>query len=847
MRKFLLILIFASLALPLTGQMFSGRVIDKDGRPVPHATVYILEIKSGISADAAGEFTVRISPGTYNCEISSLGYKRSRLSVSTKGEDISKTIVLEETSYELNAVHFSGRGEERGSAIMRRAIAMAPRYRYQLASYEAENYLKGTMKITRLPAIFKLKSLKGRSKLLLNQLFLVESFSHISYKTPGKYTQTVKAYKSTIPDEMSGGDIDLLFKSSIYDPEIMDMVSPLSPNAMSYYRFVYQGVTNESGHVVNKILVVPRKGNAKLLAGHLYIADETWNVTYAELATVQSGIRANIKINYNEVSSNVFLPTSYNVGVNIDMMGITGEGRYFSSVAYKSIKENSASRIPASVKVPSADTNFTSKEAGRVARETEKAINPLPAETSLEIKKSDPNTITKVDSTAKSRDSLYWLEVRKVPLRNEEVKSYLGADSIRREFKKIEQDDSVRSQNGGKGGNPLQQIVYGHKYKIAKGLSFSFGGLSKVVGDFNFVDGYQLGQNFSLEYSAIKNTPVILKPAIYYSTSRKKLLWDVNLNVRYAPLHNGIFSIQAGSGSQDISSNNATSRFINSYASFFFGMNPVKFMANDFVKISNEIDIASGLRGKLILSAERRSVLFNGGEKSLFGKIPATNIPENIFNPLFDNHGAYTAEASLFYTPRYYYRITEGKKQYVRSLYPTFGIKYRGAFSGGDPMLASFGAIETGIRQTIRLNIYSTIGYSVSAGTFLNSKKLYIPDFRHFAASDMMVSEAEFENNFMMLDNYKYSTPGSWAQLMINYHSDYILLKYLSFLNNPLIGESLHLKSLWLTDRGIHHTEVGYSIGLSGVIKAGVFAGFGGWKFNSAGFRISIPLIKELK
>lgn len=847
MRKILSLLIFVLVASSLKGQIFSGRVTDKEGRAVPHASLFISEIKSGISADASGEFSLKIAPGTYSCEISSLGYKRGHISFRTDGENINRVIVLEEMSYELNPVHFSGRGEDRGSAIMRRAIAMAPRYRYQLASYEAENYLKGTMKITSLPVIFKLKSLKDRSKLLMNRLFLVESFSHISYKAPGKYTQTVRAYKSTIPDEISGGDIDLLFKSSIYDPEIMEMVSPLSASAMSYYRFVYQGVTNEAGRVINKILVVPRKGNAKLLAGHLYIADDTWNVTFAELATVQSGMRINIKINYNEVSENVFLPTTYNVGVNIDMMGIVGEGRYFSSVAYKSIKENSASRLPVTLSIPPADSKLTAKEAERISRETEKNLNPVPVQTSLELKKSEPGTTITVDSAAKSRDSLYWLEVRKVPLRGDEVKSYLGADSIKREFKKLEQADSAKAQNGGKGSKPLEQIVFGHKYKLANGLHFSFGGLSKVVGDFNFVDGYQLGQNFALEYSANKNMPLVLKPSVYYSTSRDKLLWDVSLTLRCSPLRNGIFSIQAGAGSKDISSNSSTSRFINSYASFFLGMNPVKFMSEEYVKLSGEIDIANGLRGRLILSAQRRSVLFNGGEKSLFGRAPSSNIPLNIYNPLFDNHGAYTAEASVQYTPRHYYRISEGKKHYVRSKYPTFSINYRGAFSGGDLQLAAFSAVETGIRQSVRLNIYSTVNYAVSAGTFLSSQRLWIPDFRHFRASDMIFSEAGFEENFLLLDNYKYSTPGSWAQVMVNYDSEYILLKYLPFMNNPLIGESLHFKSLWLMDRGVHHTEIGYSVGVSGIVKAGVFAGFGGWKFNSAGFRISIPLVNELK
>ncbi|MDD4492326.1 MAG: carboxypeptidase-like regulatory domain-containing protein, partial [Bacteroidales bacterium] len=113
---FLFLLIFQ----PASAQFFRGRVVDKAGHPVPDATIYINELKSGITADNRGEFQTQLSSGTYNCEVSSLGYKREKFSFEMKNEDVSRTIALQEIVYELKEVHFTGRGEDRGNAIMRK-------------------------------------------------------------------------------------------------------------------------------------------------------------------------------------------------------------------------------------------------------------------------------------------------------------------------------------------------------------------------------------------------------------------------------------------------------------------------------------------------------------------------------------------------------------------------------------------------------------------------------------------------------------------------------------------------------------------------------------------------------
>lgn len=845
--KFLLFSCFILFFIKAEATRFSGKITDIKGAGIPYATVYIHELKLGISADINGEFATQLATGHYSLEVSSLGYKRERFSLEKGIESLYRTFVLDEITYELNEAMLSGREDDRGTAIMRRAIAMAPRFRYQVKEYESENYLKGTVKINKIPAIFKFKSVKEMANFVTGKLFVLESHSTIKFTSPDKYQQTIKAFSSSIPDEMNPGDFSMIMKSSIYEPEISGMISPLSSKAFSYYKFVYQGITTEAGRVVNKILVVPKRGNSKLFAGHLYIVDNIWNVAFAELVTNQSGININLKINYNEVSTGVFLPTTYNIKVDINYLGVKGEGRYFSSASYRDIKTNNPALSYSQGALPSAEKVMKRREATAIARKLENELAPEKRDdgASLELKKRVSNTTVSVDSSAKRRDSLYWLEVRKVPLRVDEVVSYQKRDSLTIQYKAIEARDSVRSQNSGRGGTVLEKIFFGHKYKLGEKLFFTYGGLSKVVGDFNFVDGYQFGQNLSLQYTGFKNTPLKLSGSAYYSVERKVVLWDSKIELSHSPLRNGTIILQGGRETSDISNNPGVNRFINSYASFFFGLNPVKFMEKRFLSLYTRMDIANGLNAGIQISANGYSPLENSAVKNLFGKQGSSNIPENIFDAVVTESSSLIFSASLDYTPRYFYRIDDGYKRYVRSSYPTFGVKFNSAVKTAR-FTSSWSNIELSVKQRIKTDIYSSLSYNISGGAFLSAESVSLPDYKHFSAADIIVSDELFSDRYLMADGYLYSTKGSWVDIKLNYLSEYILLKRLPFMDTPLLTEGIHFKSLWLPDSHMNHSEFGYSLGMDDLGRAGLFVSFSGLKYSGISFRIALPLFKQV-
>ena len=101
--------------------------------------------------------------------------------------------------------------------------------------------------------------------------------------------------------------------------------------------------------------------------------------------------------------------------------------------------------------------------------------------------------------------------------------------------------------------------------------------------------------------------------------------------------------------------------------------------------------------------------------------------------------------------------------------------------------------------------------------------------------------ERTFDTGFALLDNYAYSNNTRWAQANLSWYTPYLLLKQLPFLRKKRFDEALHLRSVVVYDRK-PYTEIGYSVGVSEILRAGVFVGFDCLKFHSVGVSVSIPL-----
>jgi hypothetical protein len=311
-------------------------------------------------------------------------------------------------------------GEDPAYAIMRKAIEKAPYYQFVVKESTYEAYTKGSGKLIGSPKTIE-KMAGEELTFFKDKLFIQESVSEYKFTAPDKYEQTIIAFSGTLPNNFDPKDALSIGMISLYRPMYGSVMSPLNPNSFSYYRFRHEGYEEEDGQYINKIRIIPKLNDPKLLEGVFYIADDEWNIRYAEYTTRQSIFQADYIINYHQVMEGIYLVTNYQTKVKANILGIKIDFDFLSSIQYNDIQLNdSLIAVENSMKKPE-----------KVKKE-------------LEIKPDDRFKKT-VDSIASQRDSIYWSEARTIVLNEEEQMSYVRRDSVQAHV-----DSLARAENNPK-------------------------------------------------------------------------------------------------------------------------------------------------------------------------------------------------------------------------------------------------------------------------------------------------------------------------------------------------------------------------------------------------------------
>lgn len=812
--KFILLFFFSILFNQiLLSQNFEGQIIDKNGEALYGSTVFIKEANQGLACNENGYFQIHLPVGSYTVEYRCLGYESSvEHIVVDKESKISKTISLKEKSIELAEVVVSNK-EDPAYEIMRKAIKRAPYHLQLVKEYEAESYIKGNMELTKVNSfIDKLSSDEGtKMSDYKNKLFLQESYSNIRYTYPDKYEQKVTAFSSTIPDNFDPKEVMTVMRASLYSPKYGPMISPLNPKSFSYYRFRYEGFTDDDGQVINKIKIIPKFKDSELMSGYLFIADGTWDVRYAEFGIQFMGLEGRYNITYDEVLNGVYMPTTYNNKLGGSVMGVGGELNYFASIKYNNIVVNNSIK--------------EQKALEKEKKEKEK---------NFEIVRNK-NYKIETDTLATKRDSVFWMQIRNIPLSEKELVSYEKKDSVQHHL------DSIRKKYHNSKFEWSDLITGGKIGGDSTKFEFKFGSLFGGLRDYNFVDGFGLGQKLevSTQFNNKRNK-LTLAPEVYYVTARKSMIWSTELQLDYAPMKIGQLLLSAGDISDDYNPQ-GTTLIDNAYGSLIWGRNERLLHRKKYAFIKNKIDITNGLRLVTQLQvAKRDGDMQNNISYSLFGG--KGKIKDNIYIPQRFDLTSYIV--GLSYTPRLYYTVDDnGKKRYQYAKSPTFNIEYSEGFSSWMKNNSKFRRLEAGIKQIVNTDLFSHVSYEVNGGTFLGKKgQVAFADFKHFDASGEAFSLIKSPNNsFMLLDPYVASTTDYWGMAYFNYYSKYILLKRLPFLQGKMFNESLHLKYLYTPNKK-NYTEVGYSIDVMQAISLGVHCSFDKFKYDNFGVRLSIDL-----
>lgn len=805
MKHFFVLIIFIASISQTYAQNFKGKITDKSGEALYGSLVYIKDINQGLVCNEEGYYQTTLSPGKYNIEYKCLGFRQIEKTIHIKtDQELTLDIILEETPFSLNEVTVSTK-EDPAYAIMRKAIEKAPLYAGSTKEYTADVYIKVNAELLKISSLLdNLAKKEDGVKIseLKNQLFVQESHNEIHYIAPDIYKQTVKAFSSSIPDNMDSKDATGLMNSSLYMPKVGMYVSPLNPQAFSYYKFRYEGFIEDDGKTINKIKVEPKLKDPILFDGYIYIADNTWHIYSAELATNAYGVKQIYTVSFQELQTNVFLPITYLIVSDVSILGLKAKLNYYASITYTDITINKSIVKELDEKKKKKKRNF-------------------------EITRRDSLYTITSDSLANKRDSSYWAKVRIVPLEKREMVSFTKRDSVQNRI------DSIRKEHHDRKFSFMDIFNGGQIGGDSTKFTFNYNGLIQgALHEYNFVDGLWLGQTFRISTKVGRHNRLEVSPYAYYALSRKRLLGGSDINLSYAPERLGKLNISVGSVSEDYNPN-GIQRLNNFSSSLIYGENYSYFYQKNYVSAANKIDLSNGLQFYTDFEFAKRSGLSNStdytwGKRS---KIKSNFNPGNDFDKVSYGMG-------LDYTPYAYFTMRDGIKQYVKYTSPTFYLRYSHIFSSLQGNNNQHHKIYGGIKQNLRLSEYTNFEYLIEGGGFIGKKdQLYFVDYQHFNAANVTVNLRSPFTHFMLLDNYRFSTNEYWIRTNINYESKYIIIKRIPFLQGKMFTETLHLKNLHTPDLKLY-TEIGYSLNFTKLLSAGAFASFNKGKYQDFGIRI---------
>ena len=896
MKPTLLALLFSLCSFITFAQTTSsglrGTVKNAKGDALPYAAIIVKGTGStnrstGTITNAEGRYEIALAAGQYAITFQYLGFQTVQKAVEIGSEFMTLDITLDEQALRLAEVQAKAGNEDPAYTIMRRAIAKSRFHQLQVTQYTARNYAKATFLVNKLPAIANLfkKQLAEAERdfnFKVGVPMLYESIVDVSFQQPATYRQRIIASRNSQVDQVVPIRSIL---GTIYAPKVGGAVSPLSPAAFAYYTFEYEGTFSESGPdgqriEVSKIRVKPRSWGEGVIRGVLFIIENTWAVHSYQFERISGqGILYNTRCTYSPIKG-VWLPVNFRGESKGSIYGVDFQAQFAISQTYPQLTVNPAFVEDVPVIDEKKDKTATVLDKrdlrGQSFEETVKKQKELTTKNFKQLVKEYEkqqfkerkrkgedvqvvrNDSIVVDSLAGKRSLTFWDSVRSVPLTNAEAVSYSKNDSLRvvREVKA--KADSLKGKKKDK-FSPIGFVLAGSTFKIAPRSRIVW--VSPVSNiEYNTVEGYAAegklqfnrlaGKTDSLRAPDVfRNNPHWYVGAVgRYQFGRKQLVGYGFAGVRF---RRGTLDAAGGRYFYQYNPDNPISPTLNSFATLWFKENFMKLYQKDFVKLSGTarlFDERLTVSGSLEYAQRSQLANFKEDIKPWIewkSRTFSANQPTNIElpNTSFPTHNALTLDLTArLNLGRIQYRIRNGVRTVLTDAdAPILSVNYRRGMAD-----VHYDYVQVGLRQSIETGIRSRLTYAVSAGTFLTSRQLYFPDFKHFMGNEFWFQQGDPITVFRLLPYYQYSTANRFAEAHLFGEFRKFLITQITVLRLLDLRENLFINYL-ATPSLTNYAEVGY--GLNGLIpkllpvfRVEVVGQFQDGNYQGLGYRVGTTL-----
>ena len=279
-RMFFLFLFAAGTAVAQPTVLLEGTVLDSaNGEPVAGASVRLAGKDRGTFTSSKGTFRISLQPGRYRITVSSIGYSSKEIEVSTQTPKV--TVRLAPSALTLGGVSVTA--DLSAEDVVRQAISRKEENLRKLNTFQGLLYSKFNLSING-DAFGQIKD--------ADRAVILETFSRNYYERErGPRIEVIQRRQTAnVPAASNLFALGNFF--SFYDDVIpllnARVMSPLSSEAFSRYRFSFQGRTAIDDQTVWIIEVVPTTTVLPAFEGTLKIIKGTYNVIEVDLRPTRS-------------------------------------------------------------------------------------------------------------------------------------------------------------------------------------------------------------------------------------------------------------------------------------------------------------------------------------------------------------------------------------------------------------------------------------------------------------------------------------------------------------------------------------------------------------------------------
>lgn len=414
---FLLVFIFYhSILFSQTDFFVRGKVTDAaNNQPLPFANIRVDKTSLGTSANAEGNYELKLALGKYDLIVSYIGFISDTISINLDSDKSEIIFSLFQSKVDLPEIVILP-GENPALEIIRKAILKKHERKLKINDYEFESYTKGLVRsqneITAGNNSVGIGIGTDSSELKITGI--LENQSKGYFKKPDDFKEIILARKqsSNFPASiniLTGGR----FIQNFYDDDVnffgKDLPGPLTENATDYYYFYIQKTFAIDDRRVFQLYMSPDDKDDPGFEGSIFITDSTFDLIKVDLrlnrAANTGGIFDTINIfqQFAAYNKSVYMPVDYRLFIKINFMGLAKVGFEMNTILYN-------------YKINSSISNDIFNKA---------IITVLPE--------------------ADEKDSTYWFAAQTIPNTTEEQLAYERIDSIKNLPKSIWDDFSFFS------------------------------------------------------------------------------------------------------------------------------------------------------------------------------------------------------------------------------------------------------------------------------------------------------------------------------------------------------------------------------------------------------------------